>query len=228
MVLGWWLWACAGEGPAPVAAPAPDAPVPVAAPAPPDPPAFRWVVEPLSEAVRAGMVGRSWREGCPTPLDDLRWVTVSHWDFDGQVSDGQLVLHHDATDAARGAFEAAFLDRFPIRSVRPIDAFDGSDDRSMAADNTSAFNCRPIKGTSAWSEHATGRAIDVNPRENPWVKGDRVDPPDGAPFLARDPATPGLLVADSAMVRAFRAAGWGWGGTWSSLKDYQHFSASGR
>ena len=99
----------------------------------------------------------------------------------------------------------------------------------MAADNTSAFNCRPAvsSGPRRWSVHAYGRAVDVNPVENPYLLGGRVLPPAGARFLDRDAYRRGMAVRGGGLVDAFAAAGWGWGGVWSS-PDYQHFSANGR
>lgn len=229
-----WLCSACGAGPEPAPVPRADpsdepspSPAPVAEPTL-APEGFTWTATELPEDLRSAMFGTSWREGCPTPMADLRLLSVRHRDFDGGVGEGRLVVHRDAVESVRRAFEAAFDEGFPIRSVVPVSAFDGSDDASMAADNTSAFNCRPIKGTMAWSEHATGMAIDVNPRENPWVRGEKVDPPEGRAFLERDGAVPGVLTEDSAMVLSFRESGWGWGGRWSSRKDYQHFSASGR
>jgi len=112
--------------------------------------------------------------------------------------------------------------------MEPVDAFGGDDDRSMAANNTSAFNCRTIAGSSRWSEHAFGRAIDINPVQNPYVRGASVDPPAGATFLDRASGAPGLITADGPVVAAFAKIGWRWGGAWSAGQDYQHFSASGR
>ena len=98
----------------------------------------------------------------------------------------------------------------------------------MAANNTSAFNCRKKTGGKSWSEHSYGAAIDVNTIQNPYVRGARVLPPAGRPYVDRDPTVPGLIVAEGAVVKAFRDIGWKWGGHWRSLKDYQHFSASGK
>lgn len=212
------------SAPAAVPAPAPAPVEPVPAPAP----SFRFEVEPLGDGMREAMTGVSWRQGCPTPLDDLRLVTLTHHDFDGGVQIGRLVVHHEAVEAVRAGFRAAWDSAYPIRQVVPVHEYGGSDDRSMAADNTSAFNCRPIKGTDRWSEHSSGRAIDINPRENPWVKGDKVDPPEGIEYLDRDPRHAGVLTAGHPVVDAFAKAGWSWGGRWQSLKDYQHFSESGR
>jgi hypothetical protein len=104
--------------------------------------------------------------------------------------------------------------------MRLIDAYGASDDRSMAADNTSAFNCRRAAGSTSWSMHAYGRAIDINPRENPMILGGKTYPPN-AKRSGR-----GVIRADSVVVRAFTRVGWVWGGRWTSPRDYQHFSAS--
>jgi hypothetical protein len=109
-----------------------------------------------------------------------------------------------------------------------VDRYGGKDERSMRADNTSAFNCRNVAGTSSWSEHAYGRAIDINPVENPYVGNDgSVDPKKGRPYADRTRHAKGMVQAKGAVVHAFQDSGWGWGGSWNSAKDYQHFSASG-
>ena len=118
--------------------------------------------------------------------------------------------------------------KFPIRWMVPIERFGGSDFRSIEADNTSAFNCRRVDGTTRWSNHAYGRAIDINPIENPYVsRSGTTSHRASRPFLSRRPR-PGMALPRGVLVRAFTAIGWGWGGTWSGVKDYQHFSASGR
>jgi hypothetical protein len=118
--------------------------------------------------------------------------------------------------------------RFPIRRMRLVDAYGGSDFRSIEADNTSAFNCRHVEGTDRWSEHAYGRAIDVNPIENPYVIGGGTSHRASVRYLDRSRFRQGMAVEGGVLVRAFDAIGWGWGGRWSGVKDYQHFSASGR
>jgi hypothetical protein len=106
-----------------------------------------------------------------------------------------------------------------------VSAYGGDDDRSMAADNTSAFNCRFVGGTTRWSMHAYGEAIDVNPVENPYVRGSAVSPPAGRAYLDRARERKGMAVANGVLVRAFAAVGWKWG---ASFGDYQHFSTTGR
>lgn len=169
----------------------------------------------------------SWHEGCPVPLEDLRYVTVTHYGFAGEVVQGELVVHSDAADAMVTVFHALWDAGYPVRSLRLVDDFGGSDDASMAADNTSALNCRAVTGGTRWSEHAYGRAIDVNPVENPYVLGRHVAPPAGREFAGR-PDLPGVIHDDDAVVQAFASVGWTWGGDWPSPVDYQHFSATGR
>ena len=212
--------------PSTTAAPATSAPTTAASPTT-TATAFRSTVKDI-DAATATRMATSWRAGCPVGLEDLRYVTVSHWGFDGQVHDGELVLHADVADAIVTVFAALFEARFPLEQVRLVDDFAGDDDRSMAANNTSAFNCRQATGSSRWSEHAYGKAIDLNPIQNPFVTArGTVLPPEGAPYADRH-AAPGVIQAGDAVVAAFGSIGWTWGGTWTSGKDYQHFSASGR
>ncbi|WP_051480946.1 M15 family metallopeptidase [Cellulomonas sp. KRMCY2] len=189
-------------------------------------PMFASSVGPITPELAERMAA-SWRPGCPVPLEDLRYVTVAHVDPDGVVRTGELVVHADVADGIVGVFAALFEARYPISSMRLVDDFGADDSASMAADNTSAFNCRPITGGTAWSEHAYGTAIDVNPVENPYVVGGHVAPRAGREFTSR-PDLPGVIHPDDAVVTAFAAAGWQWGGAWSSPIDYQHFSVSGR
>lgn len=190
-------------------------------------PVFSAAVGPVTPELAARMTPTSWREGCPVALADLRYVTLTHRTFEGGVATGELVVHADVADGIVEVFRDVFEAGYPIRSMRLVDDFGGDDDASMAADNTSAFNCRAVAGTDRWSEHAYGRALDLNPVENPWVKGSAVEPPAGAEFAAR-PAVAGVVQPDDATVRAFLAAGWRWGGYWTGPVDYQHFSTSGR
>ena len=192
-------------------------------------PPFRSSVTPLPAALRATMSGVSWRPGCPVGLDELRLVSASHWGFDGQVRTGRLIVHRDVASDIASVLRRLYLARFPIRRMVPVDAYGGSDFRSIEADNTSAFNCRPVEGTSRWSEHAYGRAIDLNPIENPYVYADGTSSHRASrTYLRRSPARPGMAVEGGVVVRAFAAVGWSWGGSWAGVKDYQHFSASGR
>ncbi len=191
--------------------------------------AFHGHSAPLDTATRARMTGISWHRGCPVGLGQLRLLTVSHWGFDGRVHRGRLVVNRDAAAAMLATMRRFFALRYPIRQMRLVDAYGADDHRSMAADNTSAFNCRPVAGTGRWSEHAYGRAIDLNPLENPYVtESGYVSPPGGAPFADRSRRVKGLIHSGGPVVAAFAASGWEWGGNWFWPKDYQHFSATGK
>jgi hypothetical protein len=186
-------------------------------------------VAPISKALAARMTGVSWRPGCPVPLRDLRVVTASYRGFDGRTRTGRIVVHRDVAADVLRAFRRLYAERFPIRRMVTVDAYGGSDFRSIEADNTSGFNCRYVDGTTRWSEHAHGRAIDVNPIENPYVSGGASSHRASAPYLDRSRHQAGTAYEGGVLVEAFRSQGWGWGGSWSgSVRDYQHFSYNGR
>jgi len=184
-------------------------------------PAFTGTVEP----VRWADLRFSYRAGCPVGPGELRTVAVSHWGFDGKGRVGRIVVAKRVAPGVLTVFRTLWRAKFPIRRLRPVSAYRGSDDASMAADNTSGFNCRYVGGTSRWSMHAYGEAIDVNPVENPYVLGSTVSPPAGRAYLDRSRSRPGMAVRGGVLVRAFAAAGWKWG---ASFGDYQHFSTTGR
>ena len=173
------------------------------------------------------MVGRSWHSGCPVGLDDLRLVDLTYWGFDGAAHTGQLVVNLDAVTAIVGAFRALFQVRFPIRQMRLVDDFGGDDESSMTADNTSAFNCRLVPGTTTWSQHAFGRAVDIDPLESPEIRNGQVDPPAASAWADRSLSDPGMVREGDAAWQAFNAVGWKWGGDWATVKDYMHFSSNG-
>ena len=194
-------------------------------------PPFTFSARRLGPATRARVTGSSWHPGCPVALADLRVLRIGYWDFGGRAHVGRMIVAASAVPAMRRAFAALFDARFPIRRMRLVDDYGASDFASIAADNTSAFNCRNATGSSRFSEHAFGRAVDVNPIENPYVY------PDGTtvhaasrPYLDRSRHRPGMAFHGGVLVRAFAAAGWRWGGDWRppSATDYQHFSSTGR
>ncbi len=191
-----------------------------------EPPPFTSSVAP----VRWKDLRFSYRAGCPVAPAQLRLVRVAYWGFDGRRRVGSLVVNSRVTGDVVTVFRRRYAARFPVRRMVPISAYRGDDDASMAADNTSAFNCRPVYGaaTGRWSMHAYGLAVDVNPVENPYLLGGRARPPAGRRYLDRSRVRPGMAVAGGVLVRAFESVGWGWGGRWSGSPDYHHFSATGR
>jgi hypothetical protein len=190
----------------------------------PAPPTFRWEASVIPAAVRTEMAGVSMHSGCPVGYDALRLVVLTHRDFDGRLQRGELVVHRDTVTDLRSVFATVYAQDFPLQSVRRIEHFGGNDDRSMAANNTSAFNCRRVAGSSSWSWHAYGTAVDINPVQNPYVSSsNRYSPPAGSAYGDRSNVRPGMIVEGDAVVDAFDAIGWEWGGRWNTIKDYQHF-----
>lgn len=189
---------------------------------------FRGSVERLSPKLRRRMRGVSWHEGCPVGLGELRLLRVSHWDFKRRPERGRLVVHERSARGMVKVFKRLWAKRFRVRRIELIDRYRGSDHASMDADNTSAFNCRVVAGTSRWSMHAYGKAVDINPRENPYVSGDHVSPPAGRPYADRRPRRKGMIFRKGPVTRSMkRIIGWQWGGAWKGTKDYQHFSSDG-
>lgn len=172
----------------------------------------------------------SHRPGCPVPLADLRYLRLSHWDFNGRVRSGELVIAAEHAGDVVAVFRKLYAARFPIQRMVLVSEYGGDDEKSMAANNSSGFNCRTVAGTDRWSQHSFGTAIDLNPVQNPHVTQAGVSPKAGQPYArtgARRAAVKGLITADSVVVQAFHDAGWEWGGDWTTPKDYQHFSATG-
>jgi hypothetical protein len=156
-------------------------------------------------------------------------VRLTYWGFDDARHRGALIVNVSAVKDVVKAFRQLYVRRFPIRRLRPIDAYRGVDERSLAADNTAAFNCRYVigPGPRRWSVHAYGLAIDVDPVENPYLESGRVHPHAGRAYLNRKRVRPGMAVPGGLLVRAFASVGWQWGGRWTGSPDYQHFSRTG-
>jgi poly-gamma-glutamate synthesis protein (capsule biosynthesis protein) len=194
-------------------------------------PAYSSVVRRIGPLLRERM-RFSHRSGCPVSLSDLRYLQMTYVGFDGRAHTGEMAIHEDYADQVATVFRRLYDARWPIRRMRLVDDYGGNDIRSMAANNTSGFNCRRVAGSQVWSAHAYGAAIDINPVQNPDLTGASVAPRAGRRFAVTDRSTyaqaaPGVITADGPVVRAFARIGWEWGGNWSSRKDYQHFSYTG-
>jgi poly-gamma-glutamate synthesis protein (capsule biosynthesis protein) len=177
---------------------------------------FQSATAPLTIAQQSVMQQYSYRTSCPVSLADLRAVNVSYIDFNGNTQQGTLVVNASVAPQVVDAFQSLFNQKFPIHSIQPIDEYEGMDDMSVASDNTSAFNCRPVAGTTTFSQHAYGLAIDINPKENP----------SGSTATKLNTSIKGTIT--SAVVSVMKTAGFQWGGNWTSKKDYQHFSTNGK
>ncbi len=244
LIIGVLAAGCSGAGAAPPTSPAsaPIAPTtmmaspsvgPVASPSPPLPAVFAGTVSRLPEDLRAAMRGTVWHPGCPVGLDDLRLLTFRYWGFDGQVHDGPMVVNVSAAKDALWVFHRLFVARFPIRHVALNHGYlPGQYNPNTRSDTTSAFDCRPAITTSGatgvFSQHSYGLAIDVNSLENPEIASNgTLANRYSRPYADRSKDLPGMIHAGDVVVSAFAHIGWGWGGTWSGMRDYMHFSATG-
>jgi len=193
---------------------------------------FHSSISKITPDIKKRMVdGNSWRKGCPVAIVDLRYIQVDHLDFTDNISRGEIIVHKDVADDVVAIFEELYNMNYAINQMHLVSDFNGNDWKSIEADNTSAFNCRPTTGNKKkWSKHSYGKAIDINPIANPYIskKGhishnasqhyrkrvhkDLSNLKDRALLLKNDPAT-----------KAFKSYGWKWGGDWNTIKDYQHF-----
>ncbi|MGZ4614809.1 MAG: M15 family metallopeptidase [Actinomycetes bacterium] len=177
--------------------------------------------------VSAAEIPYTYRPGCPVSPVSLRRVRLPYADWAGNPRMGNLIARSTVVSDLTAVFKRAFQARFPIRRMDPVDVWKGSDVRAMAADNTSAFNCRKVTGNPyRLSQHAYGNAIDINTLENPYVTKKRVYPSAGKAFLKRNAARKGMLMRRGPIAREMARQGWPWGARWSH-PDYQHFSSNG-
>lgn len=180
-------------------------------------------------AVGDDVLARStWNADCPVSRDALRYVTVTFWGFDGRHHAGELLVHASAADDVVAVFGSLHAVRFPIEEMRVVAPAELDAPPTGDGNNTTSFVCRAARGTTRWSEHAYGLAVDINPFHNPYQRGERVLPELATAYLDRDHQRPGMVAAGDVVTTAFAEIGWGWGGAWQSLDDWMHFSRSGR
>ncbi len=191
-------------------------------------------IKPLPPPLKADITGRYWHAGCPVPLAKLRLLTVKHWGFDGKPHTGQVIVNRDAAAPLTTVFAKLYKLKFRIRHLSLSDSYGPTGSQPTDGDVSGSFHCRNAVAspcsksttTTHWSNHAYGLAIDLNPRENPYVGCGRTRSASRSPYLERRRIRPGMVTP--AVVAAFRSVGWGWGGSWSgNTKDYMHFSWNG-
>ncbi len=192
---------------------------------PPASGAFESSVEPLGGDPLARS---SWNEDCPVTVSELAYLTVSFWGFDGRPHTGELIVNASVADDLVGVFEVLFSERYPIEEMRIVTDADIDAPPIGDTNNTGSFVCRVVQGTTVFSEHASGLAVDINPFHNPFVKDDLVLPELARHYTDRSIAEEALIQEGDPVVEAFVSIGWSWGGDWTSLKDYQHFSHNGQ
>lgn len=169
----------------------------------------------------------TWKPSCPVKANDLAYVNVSFWGFDRQPHTGELLVHEDVARDVVSVFRSLHRERWPIEEMRITRAVELDAPPTGDGNNTGAFACRPARLSADWSEHAYGLAVDVNPFHNPYVRDDLVLPERAIVYRNRSWRRPGMILPGDVVTRSFARIGWGWGGAWSSSKDWMHFSRSG-
>ena len=194
---------------------------------PPDDGRFEALVRPVTPAL-VRRTRLAWFPDCPVGLAELRLLQLSFWGFDDLPHTGRLVVHADVAGDVVSVFRALHAARFPMEDVRLVTRADLDAAPTGDGNTTAAYACRPVRGSTEWSAHAYGLAVDVNPFMNPYRSGDLVLPELASAYLDRGWRRPGMIFADGPVVAAFERAGWTWGGTFQSVLDLHHFSANGR
>lgn len=192
---------------------------------------FNADISKISSMVKKRMIqGNSYRKGCPVSLTNLRYVTLTHKNFKGKDVKGELIVHKSVAKDIVQIFKSLYAIGYPIRKMKLVSDYHGKDWHSIEADNTSAFNCRNVGGTNRWSKHSYGKAIDLNPIENPYVsRSGYISHKASLKYkkrvhknkTAKDKA---MLVKKDKALQIFKKYAWKWGGNWKTIKDYQHFS----
>ncbi|MBQ3710660.1 MAG: M15 family metallopeptidase [Bacteroidales bacterium] len=184
---------------------------------------YLFISQPIPQEVQARMQGKSMPIGAKIGFDELRYLTVFHYDFDGNIQQGELVCNKAIASDLLYIFRALFIREYPICSIRLIDDFDADDEASMQANNTSCFNYRRVPGTKSLSKHAFGMAVDINPLQNPYIQGSKVHPRTAEEYVDRNRVFPHKIDENDYCTEVFESYGFRWGGRWSRSKDYQHF-----
>jgi hypothetical protein len=169
---------------------------------------------------------RSWKSDCPLPAKKLAYIQVRHWNFKDKLETGELIVNVDVTEEILDIFREQFESKFPIEKMQLIDSYDADDDRSMSANNSSAFCSRAITAKpGAYSKHSFGTAIDINPLQNPYINEAKkiVAPTEGKKYEDRSLQEKGMITKESSCYKSFNERGWKWGGNWNDPIDYQHF-----
>jgi D-alanyl-D-alanine carboxypeptidase len=187
---------------------------------------FHSTIHPVDAATRARM-GATWSPACPVALADLRYLTVTFRGFDGRPHTGELVVNRRVADQVVGVFAKLYRARFPIEEMRLVTTADLHAHPTGDGNNTAAFVCRTARKQARWSAHAYGLAVDVDPFQNPYQRGDLILPELASAYLDRDRPWPGMIRSGDVVTKAFAGIGWTWGGTWHSPVDRMHFSATG-
>ena len=187
---------------------------------------FAYKISFITPKIKQKMIkGNSYRAGCPVGLSSLRYLTLTYIGFDGKEHTGELIVNKSVAKDFISIFRELYNIKYPIRKMKLVSNYHGNDFISIEADNTSAFNCRFINGTNRWSKHSFGKAIDINPIENPFVtKSGHTSHKASKKYLKRVKTDKTVILSGDRVVKFFQKYGFRWGGYFNSYKDYQHFA----
>jgi peptidoglycan LD-endopeptidase CwlK len=163
--------------------------------------------------------------GTPAPKNiaaKMKLVDITYYGYDDKLHNGQMLVNKNVTEEIEKIFDELLKMKFPIEKIVPITQYKWDDDASMYDNNTSSFNYRNVVGKKTLSKHALGYAVDINPRDNYYIKDGHISPSNGR----YDKKNKGTILKNSSVVKLFASYGWNWGGDWKTLKDYQHFEKS--
>jgi len=185
----------------------------------------------INKEIKSRMIkGNSWRKGCPVSLENLAYVQVAYWDFHGRSKIGELIVHKKISKNVVSIFGELYDIKYPIEKMHLVSDYKGNDWKSIESGNTSAFNCRPVTGNKKkWSKHAYGRAIDLNPIQNPYIsKNGHISHKASLAYRKRKhinktKGDQAVILGTDIVTLIFKKEGWIWGGDWKAIKDYQHF-----
>lgn len=174
--------------------------------------------------------GNSHKENCPISFKDLKYLNLSYINFEGESKVGELIVHKDVSKEVIEIFNKLYEIKYPIERMQLVSDYNGNDFASIEANNTSSYNCRNVEGTNKWSRHAFGKAIDINPLQNPFIsKSGNISHKESLKYKKREhknlnnPNDKAMILKDDTIVKMFKSYGWIWGGEWITIKDYQHF-----
>ena len=192
---------------------------------------FEYSILKISPEIEKRMLkGNSHKKDCPISLEDLRYLKLKHIDFNSNIKTGELIVHKSVSKEIVDIFQRLYEIKYPIKKMQLVSNYNGNDWDSIEANNTSAYNCRPIEGTKRWSRHAYGKAIDINPIQNPYIsKKGKISHEASQEFRNRvrpnsfNLKQKAVILQNDEIVELFKKQKWVWGGDWITIKDYQHF-----
>jgi len=192
---------------------------------------YNYSISNISDKIEKKMIsGNSHKKNCPIPLTMLRYLTLEYIDFSGNIKLGELIVHKDVSFEIVKIFKTLYETKYPIYKMELVSNYKGNDFNSIEANNTSAYNCRNVEGTNTWSRHAYGKAIDINPIQNPYIsKKGNISHKKSFKYKTRihknlnNPKDKAMILKNDIVTKMFKKYNWNWGGDWSTIKDYQHF-----